>query len=121
MGRGRRLLRTLHGQVVLVPEEPLGRDHRPNGPTCYGQIEDAGPSHDDLYHDAAYVFGTDDVRPAQHRFNNAGLDVSPALNGCLGFADLDGDSDRVSWRFADDADVPDGPWRRLVTKSGVTR
>lgn len=93
----------------------------PNGRTCYGQIEDAGPSHDDLYHDAAYVFGTDDVRPAQHRFNNAGLDVSPALNGCLGFADLDGDSDRVSWRFADDADVPDGPWRRLVTKSGVTR
>lgn len=93
----------------------------PNGRTCYGQIEDAGPSHGDLYHDAAYVFGADDARPAQRRYNNAGMDVSPALNGCLGFADLDGDADLVSWRFVEDADVPDGPWRRIVTASGVTR
>ena len=93
----------------------------PNGATCYGQIQDAGPSHDDLYHDAEYVFGADDARPVQTEFNNAGMDVSPALNGCLGYAELDGDQDLVSWHFVDDADVPDGPWKRIVTTSGVTR
>lgn len=92
----------------------------PNGNVCYGQIEDAGPSHGTLYHDAAYVFGANDARPAQRRFNNAGMDVSPALNGCLGFHSLDGDDDLVSWRFVDAADVPDGPWRRIVTTSQVS-
>lgn len=92
----------------------------PNGATCYGQVEDAGPSHDDLYHDAAYVFGKDDARPAQRHFRNAGMDVSPALNGCLGFAELDGERDVVAWRFVDDADVPEGPWTRVVTKRQVS-
>ncbi|MCU1406947.1 MAG: hypothetical protein JWQ43_3250 [Glaciihabitans sp.] len=92
----------------------------PNGDTCYGQVQDAGPSHDDLYHDAEYVFGEDDVQPVQGNFNNAGMDVSPALNGCLGFADLDGESDQVAWRFVDTDDVPDGPWLDVVTNSGVT-
>jgi hypothetical protein len=91
----------------------------PNGRVCYGQVEDAGPSHGDLYHDARYVFGTTDARPVQGAFNNAGLDVSPALNGCLGFRELDGDSDQVSWRFVDAAGVPPGPWRRLVTTRQV--
>ncbi|MGY1594281.1 hypothetical protein ACI79D_20080 [Geodermatophilus sp. SYSU D00708] len=79
---------------------------------CYGQIQDAGPS---VYDDARYVFGTDDARPANQRFNGAGMDVSPALNGCLGFTDLNGSDDRVDWWFVDDADVPDGPWLILVT------
>ncbi|MBN8870949.1 MAG: hypothetical protein J0H66_13795 [Solirubrobacterales bacterium] len=92
----------------------------PNGRTCYGQIEDAGPSHGKLYHDARYVFGRRDARPRQKRFNNAGMDVSPALNGCLGFAELNGQRDRVSWRFVDQAAVPRGPWKRVVTRSGVT-
>lgn len=87
-----------------------------NGRTCYGQIQDAGPGE---YDDAAYVFGDDDRRPANTRYNGAGMDVSPALNGCLAFAELNGDSDRVDWQFVDDADVPDGPWRRIVTTSGV--
>ncbi|MCU1406946.1 MAG: hypothetical protein JWQ43_3249 [Glaciihabitans sp.] len=91
----------------------------PNGATCYGQIEDAGPSHDDLYHDKEYVFGSSDAQPVQGQFNNAGMDVSPALNGCLGFSDLDGDGDTVSWQFVDDAQVPDGPWSRIITNSGV--
>ncbi|MDM4763265.1 hypothetical protein QT381_09625 [Galbitalea sp. SE-J8] len=82
--------------------------------TCFGQIEDAGPGE---YDDAEYVFGTDDRRPLNARYGGAGMDVSPALNGCLGFADLDGDVDRVSWRFVDDADVPAGPWTRIVTTS----
>lgn len=92
----------------------------PNGDTCYGQIQDAGPSHDDLYHDAEYVFGSNDARPRQRRFNNAGMDVSPAINGCLGFRDLDGAGDRVSWQFVERADVPDGPWTRIETVSGVS-
>jgi hypothetical protein len=84
--------------------------------TCFGQIEDAGPGE---YHDAAYVFGGDDARPANRRYNGAGMDVSPALNGCLGFAELNGEDDQVDWRFIEAAQVPAGPWLRLVTTSGV--
>ena len=91
----------------------------PNGATCYGQIQDAGPSHGDNYHDSAYVFGGGDVQPSQGQFNNAGMDVSPALNGCLGFSSLNGDGDSVSWQFIDDANVPAGPWTKVITTSGV--
>ena len=83
---------------------------------CYGQIEDAGPGQ---YHDSDYVFGTADRRPANQDFNNAGLDVSPALNGCLGFAELNGEDDLLDWQFVDAADVPAGPWSTLITKQGV--
>lgn len=91
----------------------------PNGRTCYGQIEDAGPSHDHLYHDALYVFGTTNARPIQGQFNDTGMDVSPALNGCLGFAALNGDHDEISWQFVDPGQVPPGPWRRIVTTRQV--
>lgn len=87
-----------------------------NGVTCYGQIEDAGPGE---YHDAAYVFGTDDARPANTRYGGAGMDVSPALTGCLGFPEINGQSGVVDWRFVDEADVPAGPWLTLVTTSPV--
>lgn len=86
----------------------------PNRHTCYGQIEDAGPGD---YHDADYVFGNE--RPTNRRYGGAGADVSPALNGCLGFAELNGDQDRISWQFVEAADVPPGPWRRVVTSRGV--
>ncbi len=89
----------------------------PDQQTCYGQVEDAGPG---LYNDSRYVFGQRDARPSNRRYNHAGLDVSPALNGCLGFAELNGDSDKVSWRFVERVDVPRGPWTRLVTTSSVT-
>lgn len=78
--------------------------------TCYGQIADAGPGE---YHDAAYVFGVDDTRPFNSRYGGAGMDVSPALNGCLGFTDLDGDDDVLDWQFVDVGDVPEGPWSRV--------
>lgn len=87
-----------------------------HGQTCYGQIEDAGPGQ---YHDANYVFGSQDARPANRQFNGAGMDVSPALTGCLRFAELDGEKDIVNWQFVESGDVPAGPWRRLVTASGV--
>jgi len=90
----------------------------PNGNTCYGQIEDAGPSSGSAYHDTAYVFGANNAKPAHKDFNNAGLDVSPALNGCLGFKELDGENDQVSWQFVDAP--PPGPWTKVVTSSGVT-
>ncbi|MGO4105648.1 hypothetical protein AB4Y63_17000 [Leifsonia sp. YAF41] len=78
-----------------------------DGQTCYGQIADAGPGE---YHDSAYVFGGNDARPANARYGGAGMDVSPALNGCLNFAELDGDADKVDWQFVEAADVPAGPW-----------
>lgn len=92
----------------------------PNGNVCYGQIQDAGPSHGSLYHDKNYVFGTNNAQPVQGQFNNAGADVSPALNGCLGFKELDGSNDKISWSFVDAVDVPNGPWKKIVTTSGVS-
>lgn len=86
------------------------------GRTCYGQIEDAGPGE---YDDYRYVFGSDDRRPRNIKFNGAGLDVSPALNGCLGFSAVNGSDDRVDWQFVDDVDVPPGPWTTIVTTRGV--
>lgn len=89
---------------------------RLNGRECFGQIEDAGPGQ---YQDKAYVFGNDDARPKNKEFNNAGMDVSPALNGCLGFKELNGEDDKVDWQFVDRKDVPAGPWLKLETKSPV--
>lgn len=86
------------------------------GHTCYAQIEDAGPGQ---YHDATYVFGADNRRPSNQRFNNAGMDVSPAVNGCLAFSELDGENDQVDWQFVDASDVPAGPWTRTVTTEPV--
>lgn len=83
---------------------------------CYGQIEDAGPGE---YNDSTYVFGTNDARPENKRYGAAGMDVSPALNGCLGFASLDGTGDLVDWRFIREADVPPGPWKQIITRSPV--
>lgn len=83
---------------------------------CYGQIEDAGPGQ---YQDKEYVFGDTDRRPANKNFNGAGMDVSPALNGCLGFAEVNGENDRVDWQFVDEREVPPGPWTVVVTTRQV--
>jgi hypothetical protein len=80
--------------------------------TCYGQVEDAGPGQ---YHDAAYVFGGS--APRNRLYNHAGMDVSPALNGCLHFKELNGENDVVQWRFVGLNQVPSGPWRKLVTRT----
>jgi hypothetical protein len=88
----------------------------PNGNTCYGQVEDAGPYR---YNDTAYVFGSVNRQPANTQANHAGLDVSPALNGCLGFKALNGDTDKVSWQFTGASSVPAGPWTQLITTQPV--
>jgi hypothetical protein len=89
---------------------------RKDGRECYGQIEDAGPG---KYPDKAYVFSNDDARPVTKTYKGAGMNVSPALNGCLNFKEPDGDGDRIDWQFIDDSAVPDGPWKSLITTSQV--
>ena len=84
--------------------------------TCYGQVEDAGPY---LYDDVDYVFGSGDRRPRSRRAHNAGIDVSPALRDCLGFTGLNNDSNRVSWQFVAQNELPPGPWLRVVTTRQV--
>lgn len=101
--------------ILRNPNRSLMKNHwvkiQKGNRVCYGQIEDAGPGQ---YHDAAYVFGT--ARPRNRLYNGAGMDVSPALNGCLGFAELNGDTDVVRWRFVNSRSVPPGPWTRIVTR-----
>jgi hypothetical protein len=84
--------------------------------TCYGQIEDSGPY---VYDDAAYVFGTNDRRPASKQANNAGMDVSPAIRDCLQFSGLNDDTNTLNWQFIDRRRVPPGPWLDVVTTRQV--
>jgi hypothetical protein len=86
------------------------------GRTCYAQWEDSGPY---LYDDAAYVFGAGDRRPRNRLARRAGMDVSPAVRDCLGFAGLNTDTNKVDWQFVEADQVPDGPWKRVVTKRQV--
>ena len=88
-----------------------------SGHVCYGQIEDAGPGD---YDDATYVFGTDNARPANKRFNGAGLDVSPALNGCLAFTDLNGDDDGSTGDSSMTPTCRPDRRKKIVTTSGVS-
>jgi hypothetical protein len=78
---------------------------------CYGQWEDVGPNEED---DFAYVFGTA-AKPKNTFGEKAGLDVSPALFMCLGLRD----NGVTVWRFIDEKNVPDGPWKIVVTKSRI--
>lgn len=87
---------------------------RRSGRVCFGQVEDAGPGRFD---DVTYVFSRVDARPANRQQGRAGMEVSPAINGCLDFAELYGQGELVDWRFVDHDHVPAGPWRRIVTTS----
>ena len=96
------------------PGQSLLKNHwiqiRAHGKVAYAQWEDVGPFRQD---DAAYVFGG--ARPANPDGVHAGLDVSSAVHDFLGL----GDVSHVSWRFVNDNQVPDGPWKQVVTTSGV--
>jgi hypothetical protein len=76
-----------------------------NGRTAYAQWEDVGPFETD---DFDYVFGV--ARPKY----DVGIDVSPAVRDFLEI----GGKGLVSWQFVDEQDVPDGPWKLVVTTSG---
>lgn len=74
---------------------------------CYGQWQDAGPFE---YDDYEYVFEGEEPKN-----DRAGIDLSPALKHCLKMAT----NDHVSWQFVDDEEVPDGPWKKIVTTSQI--
>jgi hypothetical protein len=79
--------------------------------TAYAQWEDVGPFGED---DTGYVFGSTAV-PRSEINNHAGLDVSPAVRDYLGLSGMDA----CDWQFVDANDVPDGPWKQILTTSNV--
>jgi hypothetical protein len=80
--------------------------------SVYAQWEDAGPFGEDDYE---YVFGNRPNHPKNKINNNAGIDVSPAVRDYLNLSDID----KVNWQFVDYKDVPDGPWKKIITKSNI--
>lgn len=81
-----------------------------DGRSAYAQWEDVGPFRED---DSGYVFG--DSLPANEKGARAGLDVSPATRDYLGL----GEVSIVDWQFVDEEDVPDGPWKKIITESQI--
>lgn len=75
---------------------------------AYTQWEDVGPMNID---DASYVFGT-----AAPKFALSGIDLSPATARYLG---VDGKA-VVSWQFVDNGEVPNGPWKEIVTTRQIS-
>ncbi|MBN2322360.1 MAG: hypothetical protein JXQ30_01400 [Spirochaetes bacterium] len=75
---------------------------------CYAQWEDVGPFETD---DCRYVFG--EAPPKNTHNGGAGLDLSPA---CFAYLGISG-SGVVDWRFVTFEEVPDGPWKAIVTTS----
>jgi hypothetical protein len=76
--------------------------------SVYAQWEDVGPFEEN---DFDYVFGN--KTPENKINNNAGLDVSPAVRDYLNLGDID----KVSWQFVDFSEVPEGPWKEIITYS----
>jgi hypothetical protein len=81
-----------------------------NGNIAYAQWEDVGPY---IMDDSDYVFGN--ATPENDKYDEAGIDVSPAVRDYLGLALWD----EVDWEFVDFEDVPDGPWKKIITTSQV--
>jgi len=72
------------------------------GRVCFAQWEDVGPF--EVAH-WQYVFGND--APLPNRNGGAGIDLSPAVRDFLQLRS----GATVEWRFAEDREVPPGPWR----------
>ena len=75
---------------------------------AYAQWEDVGPYLED---DVDYVFGNSE--PRNTFGSKAGIDVSPAVANYLGLADVD----LVYWELVHYNQVPQGPWKDIVTTS----
>jgi hypothetical protein len=93
--------------------EPLTKNRwveiRYKGKSCFAQWQDVGPFGED---DFDWVFGPA-KKPTNTQGLKAGLDISPASAQYLGMTD----SDKTEWRFVEEKDVPDGPWKTIVTRS----
>ena len=79
-----------------------------NDTVAYAQWEDVGPFSSD---DVSYVFGSN--APKSQVNQEAGIDVSPAVRD---FLKLNGE-EKINWQFVDEAQVPDGPWKKIITTS----
>lgn len=75
---------------------------------CYTQWSDCGPFNTT---DHDYVFGNS--RPKNLENDGAGLDVSPAVRDYLGISS----GALCDWRFVEESEVPEGPWRRYGTNN----
>lgn len=78
--------------------------------SAYAQWQDVGPFKEN---DKDYVFGQ--AKPKSGTNNHAGIDVSPAVADFLKLNDIDS----VNWQFIDEKEVPDGPWKKVITSSNV--
>ncbi|MCL1946764.1 MAG: hypothetical protein FWF51_06385 [Chitinivibrionia bacterium] len=94
-----------------------------NGEWVYAQWLDAGPFH---YDDFKYVFGNSRPRNENEVIgvkSKAGIDLSPAVMFKMGFSKNEmqwgGINRIVEWQFVDNDDVPDGPWKRVVSNNGM--
>ncbi len=94
-------------------KEPLTRNRwieiRYKGKSCFTQWQDVGPFGED---DFDWVFGSA-KKPKNTEGEKAGLDISPAAAQYLGMTE----NDKTEWRFVEEKDVPDGPWKAVVTRS----
>jgi hypothetical protein len=79
---------------------------------CYTQWSDCGPFNTT---DHDYVFGN--ARPKNFENDGAGLDVSPAVRDYLGISS----GALCDWRFVEESEVPDGPWRRYGTNNSFVK
>jgi len=77
-----------------------------NDKSCFAQIQDTGPyaSFDNMFKEDTHDY--------------MGFDLSPAMFYCLNIP-LDQGRFRGSWRFVDNKDVPNGPWKDIITTSQV--
>ena len=79
-----------------------------DGKVCYAQWEDVGPFETNHWQ---YVFGKE--APRANRNQAAGIDLSPAVRDFLSLRS----GERVEWRFADEQEVPRGPWKNWARQN----
>lgn len=75
--------------------------------SCFAQWEDCGPWVTD---DWPYVFGNKPPKATQN--GAAGIDISPAIRDYL----LVQSGSKVHWRFVEENQVPNGPWKKYGTQ-----
>ncbi len=82
-----------------------------NQKSCFAQWEDCGPWVTD---DWAYVFGNKAPKATQN--GAAGIDISPSVRDYLAIQS----GTKIHWRFVEDSQVPQGPWKKYGTQAANT-